>query len=187
MMLFLRDTARAMRRFGADERGNSTMEFAILFPVFFTIFLSGFELAFVMVRQMWLERAVDLTVRDLRLGTWPNVSTDILKADICDNMGNLIGACDSVLMLELDTIDRVSWTTPNPDATCVDRSEDVQPVTKFEPGTENEMVLLRACVIIDPIFPGTGLALQLERNTGDGVALVATSGFVNEPGTGMDG
>ncbi|KAJ55313.1 hypothetical protein ACMU_11485 [Actibacterium mucosum KCTC 23349] len=177
---------KRLRRFRRREGGTATMEFAIFFPVFFAIFLSGFELSFVMIRQMWLERALDMTVRDLRLGTWPNVSQDVLKADICDGMGNLVQNCDSELMLELRTVDRVSWVTPNPAATCVDRGEDVQPVTSFEPGTENEMVLIRACILMDPIFPGTALALILEQNRGDGVALVATSGFVNEPGTGTE-
>lgn len=176
-----------LRLFRRREDGTATVEFAILFPVFFAIFLSGFELSFVMLRQMWLERALDMTVRELRLGTWPSVSADILRADICDNIGNLIQNCDSQLMMELRTVDRTSWNTPNPGATCIDRAEEVQPVTSFEPGTENEMVLIRACILMDPIFPGTALALILEQNSGDGVALVATSGFVNEPGTGTEG
>lgn len=179
--------SRALRRFRRDERATATAEFAILFPVFFAIFLSGFELSFVMLRQLFMERALDMTVRDLRLGTWPNPSTDILKADMCDNIGNLIGNCNSVLMLEMQEVDRTSWTTPDPEATCVDRSSDIQPVVSFQPGGENEMVIIRACAIMDPIFPGTALALILEKKAGDGLALVATSAFVNEPGTQTDG
>ena len=54
----------------------------------------------------------------------------------------------------------------------------------FTAGTQNEMMIVRACAMVDPVFPGTALALLLEENVGDGFPLIATSGFVNEPGTG---
>lgn len=182
--LSLRD---AFERFRSEESGLATMEFVILFPVFFTIFLSGFELSFVMLRQMFLERALDLTVRDLRLGTWPNVTTAILKTSICDRVGNLLGNCQGELVIELQPVDRTTWTTPNPAAYCVNRDTNVQPTVSFDAGTENEMVLIRVCAIIDPFFPGSALALILEPNAGDGMAIVATSGFVNEPSVGGEG
>jgi len=58
---------RDLRR---KEDGNATIEFAILFPAFIMIFLSAFESGLLMTRQVLLDRAVDLTVRDIRLRTW---------------------------------------------------------------------------------------------------------------------
>jgi hypothetical protein len=184
LMTFARRIGRRAKRLLRREEGTATMEFVIMFPVFMTLFLSSFELAILMTRQAFLERAVDMTVRDLRLGTWPNLDADLLKSEICSHLGTLISNCSSELMLELTPVNRASWSLPNPAATCVNRGADVQPVVTFTAGTQNELMIVRACAMVDPVFPGTALALLLEENVGDGFPLIATSGFVNEPGTG---
>lgn len=185
MKMRLASLMRRLRDASRREDGTATLDFVMMVPIFVGLFVSSFELSIIMTRQMMLERGLDLAVRDLRLGTWPNVSTDILKTEICDSTIGLLSNCESQLMLEMVPVPTATWTTPNPDATCVDRSTNVQPVVSFDAGTENEMVIIRACVMIDPFFPGTGLALSLQKNIGDGFPLIATSGFVNEPGTGI--
>lgn len=178
--------ARGLGRLRRRQNGNATIEFVILFPVFMTLFVSSFELGILMTRQVMLERAVDLTVRDLRLGKWPTITADILKTSICED-AEIIPDCDNVLMLEMLPVQKPAWNLPNPAATCVDRSAAVQPVVTFQDGPENEMMMIRACVMIDPFFPGTGLALKMQENVGDGFALVSTSAFVYEPGAGLGG
>ncbi|SMX33381.1 TadE/TadG family type IV pilus assembly protein [Actibacterium lipolyticum] len=178
--------AGAVRRFRKSEDGLATMEFVILFPVFITIWISAFELAMLMTRQMFLERAVDITVRNVRLGNWADVSADTVRDSICENVGSMMGDCEGNIMLDMRAISRNTWAVPDPGAKCRDRTTEVQPVTKFEEGAENEMVILRACVLVDPFFPGTQLALILVQNTGEGFAHIATSGFVNEPGAGSN-
>lgn len=174
----------ALRDLLRREDGTATMDFVIMVPLFMWLFISGFEVSFIMIRQLMLERGVDLAVRDLRLGKWPNLSTTILKEAICDHTGKFIGDCENQLMLELVKVPSTNWTLPDANAKCVDRSEEIQPVTSFEPGTQNEMVIIRACILVDPFFPGTELALMLEAAPGDGLSLITTSAFVNEPGTG---
>lgn len=175
--------AGALRDLTRREDGTATLDFVMMVPIFVALFVSSFELSIIMVRQMMLERGLDLAVRDLRLGIWTNVTTTTLKSRVCDGTAGLISNCESQLMLEMVPVSSATWQTPSPDATCVDRSTNVQPVVTFNPGSENQMVILRACVMIDPFFPGTGLALKLQNNIGDGFPIIATSGFVNEPGT----
>jgi len=175
----------ALRDLTRREDGTATLDFVIMVPVFISIFVSSFELSIIMIRQMMLDRGLDIAVRDLRLGTWPVVNTDILKDRICGRTIGIIADCENQLMLEMIPVSTANWSTPSPDATCIDREANVQPVVSFDPGTENEMVLIRACVMTDPFFPGTGLALHLMEKSGDGFPLIATSGFVNEPGTGI--
>jgi hypothetical protein len=44
------------------------------------------------------------------------------------------------------------------------------------------MMLIRACTVFDPIFPGTGIGQQLPRDaSGEGYLIVSRSAFVNEP------
>jgi hypothetical protein len=47
-------------------------------------------------------------------------------------------------------------------------------------GGQNQLMLVKACAIFNPIFPSTGLGLQLVRDDG-GYAVTAFSAFVNEP------
>lgn len=183
---WIRRGARKLRR---DENGSiAAMEFVILLPVFMTLFVSAFELAIWMNRQVLLDRALDLTVRDLRLGTWPNLSeeggADILKGAICDRLGTFVADCEDQMLLELYPMPQPDWPLPDPRATCLDRGNPEEPIVNFTDGPENEMMLVRACVMVDPFFPGTGLALELQDNIGDGVAIVSTSAYVNEPRPG---
>ncbi|MHC0054906.1 TadE/TadG family type IV pilus assembly protein [Actibacterium sp. D379-3] len=181
---FSRRLGRRLRRLLRREDGTATVEFVIMVPIFMLLFVSNFEVSMIMIRQMMLDRGLDLAMRELRLGTWPNPTTAILKQEICSHTAGLISDCENQMMLELIPVPAASWTLPGPNATCKDRSADLEPATTFDAGAQNQLMVVRACVLIDPFFPGTELALMLERNPGDGMPLAATSGFVNEPGTG---
>lgn len=179
-MTRLRNVLSRLRK---REDGNASIEFVLMFPLFMALFFSAFELAIIMTRHALLERAVDVTVRDLRLGRIPDVTHDGLKEIICEEAG-VIPNCESELLLELQPIQAPSYTMPDPNAKCIDRDAAVQPIVTFRDGPENEMMLLRACAMVDPFFPGTSLALKLEEKAGDGFGLVVTSAYVNEPGAG---
>lgn len=51
----------------------------------------------------------------------------------------------------------------------------------FENGQDNELMILRACVKIDPIFPTTGLGANIPKDGYGQYSLIATSVFVQEP------
>lgn len=55
--------------FADRQDGSATIEFVILFPGLMMLFLMGFEAGYYMVRNVSLERAVDMTVRDVRRRT----------------------------------------------------------------------------------------------------------------------
>ncbi|MCB2122196.1 MAG: pilus assembly protein, partial [Rhodobacteraceae bacterium] len=76
---------RSLKRFLRQERGAVTIEFVLWFPLFFGIFLSSVESGMLMLRYVMLERGVDVTVRDLRIGTLKFPSHDDLKREICRN------------------------------------------------------------------------------------------------------
>lgn len=172
-----------LARLGRREDGTSSIEFVLLFPIFMGLFLSSIEMGVVMLRQVMLDRALDIAVRDLRLGAWPNVTSDLLKQRICEHT-TIISNCEEEMLLELQPVRAPDYTLPDPAATCRDRDAEIQPVVSFRDGPENEMMIVRACVLIDPIIPGSGLGMKMQENTRDGFALVATSAYVNEPGAG---
>ncbi len=179
--LCLRPLRRVMHQFWRAETGTATIEFVIVFPVFITIFVSAFEAGLLKTRHVMLERSVDLAVRQLRLGTWVPPTHQELKQEICDH-ANIIPDCMNVMLLELRPVSTQTWSPLAEATSCVDRAEEIAPVTDFDGGQQNEMMLVRVCVIVDPFFPYTGLGLTLpEHDQTGGYALVSTSAFVNEP------
>ncbi|MBR9762178.1 MAG: pilus assembly protein [Rhodobacteraceae bacterium] len=169
-----------LRRFAADEGGNVTVEFVILFPIILTMFLSTVELGMLTVRQTMLERGLNLAVRDLQIGLTPNIDHDSIKEVICDNAG-LLPDCDNALKLEMMPIDLRHYTSMPNDLDCVDRSEEVNPVRRFTNGQANELMLLRACLKFEPIFPNVGLGRNFGKDGNGDAIMFAVSAFVNEP------
>ncbi|HBS51119.1 MAG TPA: pilus assembly protein TadE [Rhodobacteraceae bacterium] len=175
---------RALRsrlwRFRRDEDGNSTIEFALTFPAVMVLFLSAIELGYVTLQHGMLERAMDMTVRDIRLGTGTAPQHDDIKDLICTRAG-FIRNCSDNLRLEMVRVDPRAWNAPPETPDCTDQSEDVKPVRDFVQGRSNELMFLRACAKIDPIFPTTGLGASMTKDGAGQFALVSNSAFVQEP------
>lgn len=183
-------TLRLARRFrGAarTEDGNASIEFVFLFPLFVALLISAIESGLMTMRYVWLDRAVDLTVRDLRLGnldlTSPDSATnhDLVKTQICDQGALLLPDCHNTLLLQLIQVDTDIWNVPDPNANCVDRTGVLDPLINFTSGVQNEMMIVRACYVVDPLMPDFGLGARFQKDETGGVRLVASSAFVNEP------
>ncbi len=169
-----------LKRFTRAEDGNGTVEFAITFPAIFLFLLSGIELGFVTLHHSMLERALDMTVRDIRLGTGDAPQHDEIKDQICAAAG-FIDNCSTNLRLEMIQVDPNNWVDIPADADCIDQDEEVAPVRSFVNGLENELMILRACAMIDPVFPTTGLGAALSKDGTGQYSLVSISAFVQEP------
>ncbi|SFP66172.1 TadE/TadG family type IV pilus assembly protein [Tranquillimonas alkanivorans] len=168
------------RRFLTETSGSSTVEFVILFPVLMALFMLAFELGLLGVRDVMLQRATDLTVRDLRLSTGNAPSYESIRDRICDR-ALIIPECQSSLRIEMQPVPASDWANIAGDAKCVDRSAEVKPANVFVPGQENELMLIRICALFDPIFPTTGLAYRLPKNGQGEYGIQANAAFVTEP------
>jgi len=169
-----------LKRLWRNDEGTATVEFAIVFPFFISLFLSSVELGMITLRHTMLERGLDLAVRDIRLGTGNAPQHDDIKDDICDYAA-LIPDCKTSLRLEMVQVDLRQAVNLEEEVDCVDSSKPVEPVRSFVNGRENEMMILRACVKYDPIFPTSGMGKQLDVDGAGQAALVAMSAFVQEP------
>ena len=169
-----------LRRFWSSEDGASTVEFVIVVPVVFLVFMSTIELGLLMTRQIMLDRGLDLAVRQVRLGLVSPVTHDALKQLICRG-ALLVPDCINQLKLEMRPADPRAWTTLPADVDCVNRARPAEPVRGFTPGQSNELMMLRVCSLFDPLFPTSGLGAQLPRESGNAYALVSSTTFVIEP------
>ncbi len=168
-------------RWRRSEHGAAAIEFVIIFPLIMMVFLSTIEAGVYAMRKAMLKRALDLTVRGLRLGQFVDPDHEALKARICDAAGAVVPNCRGTLLLELRPLDSAAWALPDPAARCIDRRESVLPVTRLIAGAGDQMMIVRACAVTDPVFPHNALGLRMPVDGSGGYAIVATSAFVNEP------
>lgn len=168
-----------------EEDGQATIPFVIFLPFYMLMVMSALEMGILMLRQVMLERAVDLSVRDLRLGNWNNPTHDNFKKITCARAG-IIPDCLDALVVELRPVDTTTWQPLSAGATCVDRANPMLPedLPEFDDGEGDEIMLIRACVKFDPLFPTTGLGFYLPKDNTGAYALISSTAFVNEPELG---
>ncbi|WP_120501792.1 TadE/TadG family type IV pilus assembly protein [Roseovarius sp. EL26] len=188
------------------EDGNASVEFFIIFPIYLSLLFLSIELGLVTMRHAMLERGLDVAVRDIRLGTGtfafedpvdvngnpvldsdgnPVTAEDVNHArivkSICDN-AIVLRDCHKNLILEMVPNNIRTYTALGPDTECRDKDEDANPAYTVVPGQENELMMLRACLRYDPLFPEELLGRGIADSKHNGQALIiAMSTFVQEP------
>jgi hypothetical protein len=180
MMGNSRSVRTALAAFWSDSSGNATIEFVIIFPALLFMIFSIAEAGVLMTRAVMLDRGLDIAIRDLRLGLTPGMTHEEMKRRICEG-AFLLGECEDVILLELSpVVDAAGF--PTGQVNCIDRTSEIEPVITFSPGGRSEIMLIRACLIVDPVFPGMGLGAMLPTDVSGGYAIMAQSAFMNEPG-----
>ncbi len=173
-----------LRRLWKDERGNATVEFVIMFPVVFAMFLASFESGYMVLRAALRERSLDLTVRDLRLGNLKNPTVEFLQQRLCSRT-DMFEDCEQSLTIELTRVNTNFNNLPTVNAVCQRRSPEIQAGIQsntVNTGQENELMVVRACLVVDALFPTAFMGVNMAMADADGTyALLATSAFVNEP------
>lgn len=177
MTRFFRKTLRC---FGLSESGTAAVEFVMAVPLLMAIFMASFESGFLMIRSLMLEQSVDMTMRELRLGHYPIPTAALLKQEICAR-SVVLQNCEANISIEMTRINTATWALPANRIACVDREEDIQPVTIVQQGQQNDVMLVRVCVVQDAMFPTTGIGLGLPKDAQGGYGLVSVSAFVTEP------
>ncbi len=195
--------SRALRRIGRNQNGSSSVEFAIAFP-FLCFFLFGYgEFGTLATRAVMLERGLDIAIRDVRLGNIPqsigdatpeemaDFQRELIKFNICENAFLLVD-CRQDLNIEMIAIP-LGDDLPSDDIGCVDRSDEpVNLPPEIDLGTAGsadlEIMLVRACLVVNPIFEiggwlaGTPIT---DPDTNEVVdrAIFAQTAFAREPGS----
>ena len=170
------------RRFSAADEGSGTIEFVLIFPVFAFIMMGGYEVGYYTVSSAMLDRGLDLAMRDVRLGRTPQVDLSSLKGSVCE-YARFVRKCEDNIHVALEPVDARNFTRPDKVAACIDRAANAAPQSLFSDGGENELMLVRVCINVDPIFPTTGIGAQIQHTPGSGYQMVSTAAFVNEPNT----
>ncbi|MDD7971366.1 TadE/TadG family type IV pilus assembly protein [Roseinatronobacter alkalisoli] len=172
-----------LRRFRRNDDGAATVEFVILFPLVLALMLGAIDLGITMVRQVMLDRAVDITVRDVRLGKIGANGSARMSDLICAN-SMLLPDCIGNISVEMMPVNTSDFTGLDGPFTCIDSEQEITPAVTFNPGmggAAQELMLLRICVVAEPFLRVTGLFSGLDINPEGQLVLTSRSAFVNEP------
>lgn len=169
-----------LRRFARDTRGAATVEFVLVVAPTFTLFMSAAESGIMSFRNVMLERGMDIATRALRLSSATPPTHEQLRQMICGN-AVVLPDCENALVLEMHKVTKDTWSMMGGQTICADRKEAIQPDTGYTPGIPDDIMLMRACYKVAPVFPWTGLGLMLPKDGNGDYAIIATAAFVNEP------
>lgn len=175
----IRSLSKKVGRFFHKEDGTATIEFCILFIPMFSMVVMAAELGMIHIRYAMLERAVDSTVRDIRLNTGSAPSHAQIRDAICTRAG-FIEECSKDVQIEMILLDPFAWQNPPTDVDCINDTVAVNDPRNFANGGSNQLMFLRVCAQYDPILPHIGMADHWTLGDGQ-YALVTTSAFVQEP------
>lgn len=181
---------KRLRRFRRSEDGSSsTIEFLFWFPFFIYVAYSGIDLGLMSFSHANLERALDETIREVRLNRLPpdedEWTHDLLKDMVCERVRH-VSTCSDELALEMKSIDPRVGNQLNPSPYCVDtpaeiRDPDGPEGIDFDRGTSNELMIIRACLQVSPVWGFTMIGGPASRDPDGKWSLFATTVFVHEP------
>jgi hypothetical protein len=159
-----------------------------VFPIVFLIFTASFESSMFMARYVMFDRAVDLTVRKLRLGSLNKPTHQNLKKEICES-GMMVGSitdCINSMKIWMQPVNTGNFNMVAPPKSCVDKSQPINvndpPSNEFAYGTDNDIMLMRICMKADPMFPTTAVSVKMPVESDGSYVMLVTTTFVNEPG-----
>ena len=179
MRTLIRKFCRPLRRFGVSEKGAATVELVIVFPFFIGVFVSAFEVAIMNMRAVMLERATDTVVSEIRLNLGDQPSYEEVLADVC-SAAAIIPDCMTKTRIELKRLDPDTWVGISGTVDCVKQDEDIDP--DIDNGSQNDIMMMRVCSIVDPIFPTIGVGRSIPRDPLEGgYRVIASAAFVIEP------
>ena len=99
---------RLLKKFRKDDSGHASIEFVIMFPLFFWIMVSAIDIGMITMRSAFLERSLDVVVRDIRLSTGTAPDHDEIRRRICE-ANEVVKNCTENLMLEMQIVDMRAW------------------------------------------------------------------------------
>ncbi len=143
---------------GDGEHGGASVEFVILLPLFLMVFISSFEASVYLVRQVLMERALDIAVREVRLDTGETVSQGEVRFTVCER-ARILPNCMDNMTIEMTVVSTDTYELPADDAPCTDEIDTVAPPADFAAERVGRLVLIRACYAVRPILSNSSFAM----------------------------
>ena len=182
---------RVFKRYRANDRGATAVEFAIVGGPFLYLLCVILEMGMMLFTEYAIEHAAAQAARLIRTGQAQNdgMTSDSFKQVVCDNVPFL--DCETKLFVDVRKYDDfASVSAPSSITTDEDgnseMSEDITVSAMFDPGGPGEVVVVRVYYAWDlfvPNIPGMSGFSNLSEHRR---LLSTTFAFQNEPYTEED-
>jgi Flp pilus assembly protein TadG len=149
------DIARKARE---ARSGATAVEFALVAPIFFGLIFSIFEIGWFYFINSQVDAATTETARLVRTGQVQkaNLTKEQFFDEVCNRLV-VIGDCDNSVTVEVQRF--ASFAALAADTSTIacadDGSAEVQALP-YDPGSDNDVVRLRVCVLYKTINPALG-------------------------------
>ncbi|MFD2184667.1 TadE/TadG family type IV pilus assembly protein [Rhodoplanes azumiensis] len=165
-----------LRRFVRREDGSTAVEFALVLLPFLSVMLMTMETALVFFAQQNLETVAADSARLIMTGQAQNQNFDAnkFKSAVCDRVVALFN-CSTGMYVDVQ-----KYTSFASISNTVTLDASGNPVTNYNPGGKNEIVVVRLMYKWPIVSPLTQPYLA-DGGNGTTRLLVATSAFRNEP------
>lgn len=152
-------SASVVRRGLVDRRGAAAVEFALVAPPFLALMMSTFEVGWFYFATSQVDAATLESARILRTGEVlrRNLSKEEFFAEVCPHL-RVFGDCGALMTVEVtryDTFAELAADTSQ--AVCANDEPAEIAALAYEPGTDNQVVRLRICMVYKTINPTIGV------------------------------
>ena len=163
----------------ADSRkGSAALEFGIIAPVFFILFMGIVENGVIFFAGSTLQYATDNAARLVRTGQVQagSMTQSQFRTRVCNDVSPLL-ACDSNLQIDMQSY--AGYTGAAFGAPLDANGNLNAALNNYQPGVACNVVLVRAFYTWKVLTPG--LSVFLTNITGGYHLITATAAFRNEP------
>lgn len=174
-----------LRRLRRDDSGGEAFGLIVVIPLLLAFLGFATDLGLLLVRNAMLERGVDTGVREIRLGNMAPNDYSGLRSHIC-NAAVVLPSCESRLKIQLKAMSPYAWEDPGQTPDCESlKTVTVTAAKEFDAAQRNQLVILRACIVVEPLMPGWSLGNVL-LSSADGsrnrfYQATATTTYTQEP------
>lgn len=157
------EVARAAR----DARSGSTaVEFALVAPVFFGLIFSVFEIGWFYFINSQIDAATTEAARLIRTGQVQraNLTKEEFYEEVCNRLV-VLNTCDNAVTVEVTRFASFSALAADTSSiACADDDTATIDALAYQPGSDNEVIRLRVCVLYQTINPALGVNVADRAN-----------------------
>ena len=166
--------------FASDKRGLAAVEFAMIAIPFFFLIFGLLEVCVIFIMSSILEHGANEASRAIKTGQFQSAGFDeaTFKAAVCSELFGLM-TCDDKLSLDVKTFSNFSGTGADPSPIDPATGELADDGFGFNPGAQNEIVVVRVFYEWDLLIPV--MSAPLSNMSNNRRLLQATIAFRNEP------
>ncbi len=177
----------AIQRLRQSKSGNVAVEFALVATPFLLLVTGIMELGMTYMASTLLENATEQAAREIRTGALQKAAAadeekdaqQLFKETFCANMKGLI-SCDGTAKSYADVRNYSKFSEVDLSPPDTDEVTGVI-ITSFDPGTRDEVVLVRTYYRWDLVTPFLSRLLSGETDEEGHLILSSTVAFRNEP------